>query len=106
MASDKDLQSGGSPIGADGSGVSMTTTSGAASGDQRAGLVRGSASGAVGKAQPPPPGQTLLLRSFDPRVIGDTRRGLGKVLPVVRIALQELLREIRVVVMSILICGR
>jgi hypothetical protein len=39
-------------------------------------------------------------------VIGDTRRSLGKVLSVVRIALQELLREIRVVVMSILICGR
>ena len=84
----------------------MTTTSGAASGDQSAGLVRGSASGAVGKAQTPPPGQTLLFRSFDPGVIRDTRRGLGKVLPVVRIALQELLREIRVVVMSILICGR
>ena len=62
--------------------------------------------GAVGKAQPPPPGQTLLFRPFDLGVIGDTRRGLGKVLPVVRIALQELLREIRVVVMSILICGR
>ena len=88
------------------SAVSITTTSGAASGDQSAGLALGSEVGWVGKAQPPPPGQTLLLRSFDPRVIGDTRRSLGKVLSVVRIALQELLREIRVVVMSILICGR
>ena len=106
MASAKDLHSGGSPIGADGSGVSRTTTTGAASGDQRAGLVRGSASGAVGKAQPPPPGQTLLFRSFDPGVLGDACRGLGKVLPVFRITLQELLRKIRVVMMSILIGGR
>lgn len=84
----------------------MTTTSGAVSGDQSAGLVRGSASGAVGKAQPPPPGQTLLFRSFDPGVLGDARCCLGKILPVVRIALQELLRKIRVVMMPILICGR
>ena len=88
------------------SAVSITTTSGAATGDHSAGLALGSEVGWVGKAQPPPPGQTLLFRPFDLGVIGDTRRGLGKVLPVVRIALQELLREIRVVVMSILICGR
>ena len=106
MASAKDLQSGGSPIGPNGSVVSKTTTSGAVSGDQSAGLVRGSASGAVGKTQPPPPGQTLLFRLFDPGVLGDARRGLGKVLPVFRITLQELLRKIRVVVMPILIGGR
>jgi hypothetical protein len=39
-------------------------------------------------------------------MLGDARRGFGKVLPVVRIALQELLRKIRVVMVSILIGSR
>lgn len=87
------------------SAVSMMTTSGAACGDHKAGLARGSASGAVGKAQAPPPGQTLLLRSSSGRIGGDTRLRLGMIAAVCRIALQEFLREIRIVMLSVLICG-
>jgi hypothetical protein len=39
-------------------------------------------------------------------MLGDAGLGVGMVLPVVAIAIQEFLREIRVVVIAILICGR
>jgi len=39
-------------------------------------------------------------------MLGDASLGIGMVLPVVAIAIQEFLREIRVVVIAILICGR
>ncbi len=39
-------------------------------------------------------------------MLGDAGLGRGMILPVVAIAIQEFLREIRVVVIAILICGR
>lgn len=82
------------------------TTSGATSGDHSAGFSLGSAVGKVGKAEAPPPGQTLLFCVFDPRVRSHTCYSFSIILAVIGIALQELLREVRIVMMSILICGR
>ena len=84
----------------------MTTTSGAASGDHSAGLSRGFAVGSEGKAQAPTPGEALL---FFPCGLGkqsNARNGIGMITAVVQISIQELLREIRIVMMSILIRGR
>jgi hypothetical protein len=39
-------------------------------------------------------------------MLGDARLGISVVLPVITIAIQEFLREIRVVVIAILTCGR
>lgn len=86
--------------------VSTTTTSGAACGDQSAGQARGSASGVVGKAQPPPPGQTLLFGWSGGGSHGDSFLRIGIIAAIGRIALQELLRKIRIVMVSVLICGR
>lgn len=86
--------------------ASKVTTSGAISGDQSAGILRTLASGSVGKAQAPPPGQALLFFSLLRRMLGDASQSVGVVLPIVAIAIQEFLREIRVVVIAILICGR
>jgi hypothetical protein len=88
------------------SAVSTTTTSGAAWGDHSAGQARGSASGAVGKAQPPPPGQTLLFGWSSGGIPGNPVSRLGMIQAVSGIALQELLRKIRIVMVSVLICGR
>ena len=97
---------GGSGIAPAQSEASRVTTSGAISGDQSAGFLRTLASGSVGKAKAPPSGQTLLFFSLLRRMLGDPGLGRGMILPVVAIAIQEFLREIRVVVMSILIRGR
>jgi hypothetical protein len=97
---------GGSGIAPAGFAASIVTTSGAISGDQSAGLSRTLASGSVGKAKAPPPGQTLLFFSLPRRMLGDAGLGIGMVLPVIVIAIQEFLREIRIVVIAILICGR
>ncbi len=88
------------------SAVSTTTTSGAAFGDHSAGQARGSASGAMGKAQPPPPGQTLLFDWSSGGIPGNSVLCLGKIAAIGCIALQELLRKIRIVMVSVLICGR
>jgi hypothetical protein len=88
------------------SAVATTTTSGAACGDHSAGQARGSASGGVGKAQPPPPGQTLLFGWSSSGIPGNPVVRFGMVTAVVGIALQEFLRKIRIVMVSVLICGR
>lgn len=75
-------------------------------GDHKAGADRGSASGAVGKAKPPTPGQTLLFYSFEIGGLGNARHCFSMVAAIVSIALQILLRKIRIVVVLILICGR
>lgn len=85
--------------------VSTTTTSGAACGDHSAGQARGSASGVVGKAQPPPPGQTLLFGWSGSWIPGDSVLRVGIIAAIGRVALQELLRKIRIVMVSVLICG-
>lgn len=54
----------------------------------------------------PPPGQALQFFSLLRRMLGDASLGVGVVLPIVAIAIQEFLREIRVVVIAILIRGR
>jgi hypothetical protein len=59
----------------------------------------------VGKAQPPPPGQTLLFGWSSGGIAGDPSFRLGMISAVVGIALQKLLREIRIVMISVLICG-
>ena len=82
------------------------TTPAACSGDHSAGSSLGDASGAQGKAKAPPSGQTLLFFSLLRRMLGDPGLGRGMILPVVAIAIQEFLREIRVVVIAILIRGR
>lgn len=97
---------GGSGIAPAQSEASRVTTSGAISGDHSAGDLRTLASGSVGKAKAPPPGQSLLFFSLLRRTLGDAGLGVGVVLPVVAIAIQEFLREIRVVVIAILIRGR
>ena len=51
------------------------TTPGAVAGDHKAGAVRGSAPGTVGKAQAPSPGQTLLLQGRTVRL--DATGGAG-----------------------------
>ena len=86
--------------------VSITTTSGAANGDQCAGLALGSEDGWVGKAQPPPPGQTLLFGLSDFGMLYDTVQRRGVIAAVVVIALQKLLRKIRIVMLPVLICSR
>jgi hypothetical protein len=96
----------GSGIALAGFAASIVTTSGAISGDHSAGLSRTLASGSVGKTKAPPPGQALLFFSLFRRMLGDAGLGRGMILPVVAIAIQEFLREIRVVVIAILICGR
>lgn len=88
------------------SAVSITTTSGAASGDQSAGLALGSEVGWVGKAQPPPPGQTLLFGLGDFGMACDSVQRRGVIAAVVVIALQEFLRKIRIVMLPVLICSR
>lgn len=78
----------------------------ARSGSQIAGLRVGGWLGSQGKAQAPSPGQTLpffiRLARFG---IGAFFRG-GKVTLIVRVTSQEFLREIRVVMIPILIRGR
>lgn len=81
-------------------------TSGDALGDQIAGLWRGFASGFEGKAQTPSPGQALLFIVFALRKASDARVGFGIVAAVVSITVQEFLREVRIVVIAILIRGR
>ncbi|MEQ1515111.1 MAG: hypothetical protein ABL931_01320 [Usitatibacteraceae bacterium] len=81
-------------------------TSGDALGDQCAGLWRGFASGFVGKAQAPSPGQALLFMVFDRREASNALLGFGIVAAVVGITVQEFLREVRIVVIAILIRGR
>lgn len=87
------------------SGVASTTTSGATIGDQSAGLVRGSAPGKVGKAQPPPPGQTLLFCHRRRRVCSHPILRLGMIAAIVGIAVQEFLRKIRIVMIPVVISG-
>lgn len=60
----------------------------------------------MGKAQAPPSGQTLPFYKLNIGGRSDPRHSLGVILAVIGIALQILLRKIRIVVMSILICGR
>lgn len=86
--------------------VASVMTLGAVAGDHKAGAVRGSAPGAVGKAQAPSPGQTLLFFAFKSGLLGNARCCIRMVAPVVGIALQILLRKIRIVMVLILICGR
>ena len=83
--------------------VASVMTLGAVAGDHKAGAVRGSA---VGKAQAPSPGQTLLFFAFKSGLLGNARCCIRMVAPVVGIALQILLRKIRIVMVLILICGR
>ena len=97
---------GGSGIAFPVSAASRITTSGAASGDQSAGFLRGLACGSEGKAQAPTPGQALLFCDLGSRELGDAGQSVGMILPIARITIQKFLREIRVVMMSILICGR
>jgi hypothetical protein len=106
IASARDSKSAGSDTAASISVVASTTTSGASAGDHRAGAVRGSDSGAVGKAKAPPPGQTLPFYQINVGVCCDTGFGFCIVTAVVGIALQILLRKIRIVMVLILICGR
>lgn len=86
--------------------VSSTTTSGAASGDHSAGLVLGSDAGSLGKAQPPPPGQTLLFRIDQMRKGSGAALRPGMIFPIVPVAIQEFLRKIRKIMIAILVCGR
>lgn len=81
--------------------VATTTTSGDASGDQSAGVLRGSASGKVGKAQPPSSGQTLLFGFSACGISGDPVLCLGIILQVGGIALQKLLRKVCVIVVRV-----
>jgi len=60
----------------------------------------------LGKAQAPSPGQALLFFSLLRRLRRDASLSVSVILPVVAITIQEFLREIRVVVIAILICGR
>ena len=99
-------ETGGSGIARAGSAASTMTTSGAVSGDHRAGLCRASAFGSLGKAQAPSPGEALLFFDCSFGRLGDARGGLVEVLAVLVVAVQEFLREIRVVVIPILIRGR
>ena len=87
------------------SAIVSTTTSGASTGDQSAGRWRGFASGSVGKAKAPTSGQTLLFVAVCLGFCGNAGDGIGMVLHVLGVTLQELLRKVRIVVMSILICG-
>lgn len=84
----------------------MITTSGATFGDHSAGLSRGFAIGSEGKAQAPSPGEALLFLPFGLGKQNHADHGLGMITAIVRISIQELLREIRIVMMSILIRGR
>ena len=87
-------------------GVSRMTTAGARCGDHSAGLCRTSALGNVGKAQPPPPGQTLPF-GYPVGGIGfGPGFGLLIICDVVGVALQELLRKIRIVMIPVPISGR
>lgn len=86
------------------SAVSTTTTSGAAWGDHSAGEVHGLASGGVGKAQPPSPGQTLLFGLGAYRILGDQSLCLGIILQIVGIALEKLLRKVSVIVVYVSLC--
>lgn len=101
-------QPGGSVTGCSGSGVSSTTTSGAASGDHSAGCFRGSECGAVGKAQAPPPGQTLLFRQSTIRGGDYAVDCCVEICTVVGITAQKFLCEVREIVAGILLgkCGR
>lgn len=85
--------------------VVTTTTSGAMRGDHSAGLVRGSASGRVGKAQPPPPGQTLLFCLRTGRIASNPFPRFGMIAAVVGIAVQKFLRKIRIVMIPVVISG-
>ena len=81
-------------------------TSGDALGDQWAGVWRGFACGSVGKAQAPSPGQALLFVVFDRGKSSNALLGVGIIAAVVGITVQEFLREVRIVVIAILIRGR
>jgi hypothetical protein len=91
-----------------GAGLAVSTiiTSGDALGDQWAGLWRGFACGSVGKAQAPSPGQALLFIVFDRWEASNALLGFGKIAAVISITVQEFLREVRIVVIAILIRGR
>lgn len=106
MASTRGSEPGGSEIARSRSAASMTTTSGAASGNHIAGSSRGFAIGSEGKAQAPSPGQALLFFNLGLRKKGDAGKCIRMILAIVGVTIQELLREIRIVMMSILICGR
>ncbi len=84
----------------------MITTSGAAAGDQSAGVSRVFACGSVGKAQAPTPGQALLFFLLGLGMLGDAGKRVCMVPTIFGVAIQEFLREIRIVMVSILICGR
>lgn len=84
----------------------MITTSGAAAGDQSAGVSRGFACGSVGKAQTPSPGHALLFLLLGLGTLGDAGQRVRMVPTIFGVAIQEFLREIRIVMVSILICGR
>jgi hypothetical protein len=86
--------------------VSTMITSGDALGDQWAGLWRGFVCGSVGKAQAPSPGQALLFMVFALRDANDAFLGFGIIAAVISITVQEFLREVRIVVIAILIRGR
>ena len=84
----------------------MITTSGAAAGDQSAGVTRGFACGSVGKAQAPSPGQALLFFLLGLGKCDYAGHRIGMVLAIVGVTIQKFLREIRIIMVSILICGR
>ncbi len=81
-------------------------TSGDALGDQSAGHSRAFACGSVGKAQAPSPGEALLFMVFDRWEASNALLGVGIIAAVVGITVQEFLREVRIVVIAILIRGR
>ena len=60
----------------------------------------------MGKTEAPSPGEALLLFLGGVRELGDAGQCCGVVVAIVGIAMQKFLSEIRVIVMSILICGR
>ena len=60
----------------------------------------------MGKAQAPSPGQALLLMICFLRKAGDAIYSLGMIAAVVGISVQKFLREVRIVMIAILVCGR
>jgi len=111
LPTDVDIFASGSQLeshisGRSGLEVSTMITSGDALGDQWAGLWRGFACGSVGKAQAPSPGQALLFMMFDRWEASNALFSFGIIAAVVGITVQEFLREVRIVVIAILICGR
>lgn len=84
------------------SAASRTTTSGATSGDQRAGSDRGSASGSKGKAQAPSAGQALLFDFSCLRHQRDPLHCCAIVLAIVVVPTQEFLRKVGKVMVRVL----